>query len=373
MLLNYTMEGFKSFKNFTEVDLKKTQYQVLEKTNVCSGVLKGCMFVGGNASGKTTAIEAVRMLLNMLFSRRELKLEKYLCLFSDSGRFENTYNFLIDGQEICYKLRYQKKDNLLMEYLFVDSKLIMERVGSHARSELSETKEFSDIPNESLFLRELWFNTKFRGYDLLQRWFEFLRNSKYINPQTHIITGVGSAEDFSIERYVQANGVEELNHFFDECGFDYSLVYRPELVQEDFPLSGMYLKRSGIAAEFSMSIESLGNKTLLRILPAYLSVIKSGGMLICDEFSSALHNDLEELLIDYFMKHSEQAQMMIVSHSTNLLTSRLFRPDQLYAVNFDQNGSNLVRFSTEQPRTGQNYEKMYLGGVFSGLPRYNEI
>lgn len=373
MLLNYTMEGFKAFKNCTEVDLKKTQYQALEKTNVRNGVLKGCMFVGGNASGKTTAIEAIRILLSMLFSRRELRLDSYLCLFSDSGRFENTYRFLIDGHEISYKLRYQKKDHLLMEHLFLDSRLMLERVGSDAHSELSEENEFSDIPKDSLFLRELWFNTKFRGYDVLQHWFDFLRNSKYVNPQTHTIGGVGNPQDFSIARYVQTNGVEELNQFLEECGFDYSLVYRSELVQEDFPLSGLYLKRTGIAPEFSLSIESLGNRTLLRILPAYLSVLKSGGMLICDEFSSALHNDLEELLIQYFMKHADRAQMLIVSHSTNLLTSRLFRPDQLYAVNFDQDGSNLVRFSTEQPRTGQNYEKMYLGGVFSGLPRYNEI
>ena len=80
-----------------------------------------------------------------------------------------------------------------------------------------------------------------------------------------------------------------------------------------------------------------------------------------------------ELLVKYFMKHAKQAQMFIVSHSTNLLTSALFRPDQLYAVNFDEDGSNVVRFSSEQPRTGQNFEKMYLGGVFSGLPKYNEI
>ena len=67
MLLGYTMDGFKSFKNYTEVDLKKTQYQVLENTNVTNGVLKGCMFVGGNASGKTNAIDAIRMLLVLLF------------------------------------------------------------------------------------------------------------------------------------------------------------------------------------------------------------------------------------------------------------------------------------------------------------------
>ena len=122
-----------------------------------------------------------------------------------------------------------------------------------------------------------------------------------------------------------------------------------------------------------MAIESLGNKHLMNILPSYLSVVKNSGMLICDEFSSGLHNDLEELLIKYFMRHSQNSQIFIVSHSTNLLSSSLLRPDQLYAVNFDCNGTNIVRFSSEQPRTGQNYEKMYLGGVFSGLPKYNEI
>lgn len=47
MLQSVSVEGFKSFKNYAEVDLKKTQYQILEKTNVKDGILKGCMFVGG--------------------------------------------------------------------------------------------------------------------------------------------------------------------------------------------------------------------------------------------------------------------------------------------------------------------------------------
>ena len=58
MLQSVSVEGFKSFKKYAEVDLKKTQYQILEKTNVNDGILKGCMFVGGNASGKTNFIEA---------------------------------------------------------------------------------------------------------------------------------------------------------------------------------------------------------------------------------------------------------------------------------------------------------------------------
>ena len=70
MLQSYCIQGFKSIKNATEVDLKKTQYQTLEKTNVCNGILKGCMFVGANASGKTNLIEPLRFLLMALFAVR---------------------------------------------------------------------------------------------------------------------------------------------------------------------------------------------------------------------------------------------------------------------------------------------------------------
>ena len=47
--------------------------------------------------------------------------------------------------------------------------------------------------------------------------------------------------------------------------------------------------------------ESLGNQNLLQILPAFLGVVEHGGMLLVDEFSSGFHNDLEALLIRYFM------------------------------------------------------------------------
>lgn len=80
--------------------------------------------------------------------------------------------------------------------------------------------------------------------------------------------------------------------------------------------------------------ESLGNQNLLRILPAFLTVVKSGGMLLIDEFSSGFHNELENLLVRYFMEKSGHAQMLFVSHSTNLLSNSILRPDQEYSVEF---------------------------------------
>ena len=105
-------------------------------------------------------------------------------------------------------------------------------------------------------------------------------------------------------------------------------------------------------------------------MPLFFSVVKNGGMLIMDEFSSGFHNDLEKLLIKYFMKTSDHSQLFAVSHSTNLLSTSLLRPDQIYSVDFIGDSSVVNRFSNEQPREAQNLEKMYLGGVFDGIPQY---
>ena len=69
------------------------------------------------------------------------------------------------------------------------------------------------------------------------------------------------------------------------------------------------------------------------------------------------------------MKNSKRAQLFLVSHSTNLLSNTLLRPDQIYTVDFiDGKGSRLNRVSDNKPREAQNLEKMYLSGVFNGIP-----
>ena len=75
-------------------------------------------------------------------------------------------------------------------------------------------------------------------------------------------------------------------------------------------------------------------------------------------------------LSKYFMKKSKNSQLFIVSHSTNLLSNSIFRPDQEYAVDFTNEGSIVNRFSNDRPREAQNIEKMYNSGCFGGKPNY---
>ena len=64
MLTKITLDNFKSFKNKTTIDLTKTNYAILPQNVADNGVLKGCIFVGPNASGKSTVILAVKCLIS---------------------------------------------------------------------------------------------------------------------------------------------------------------------------------------------------------------------------------------------------------------------------------------------------------------------
>ena len=110
------------------------------------------------------------------------------------------------------------------------------------------------------------------------------------------------------------------------------------------------------------------------MLPNLISVLENPGMLIFDEFGNSLHNKLAEKIVKFFMKNANKSQLFITSHDTNLISNSVFRPDQINLITFnDAKGSKVTRISKFKPREAQNLEKMYLGGMFEGLPLYEEL
>lgn len=370
MLIGYSIKGFKSFAGETTVDLKAKNYKILGETNTTAeNVLKGLMFVGPNASGKSNVVLAVKLLLDLLFAKTDISIANYKCKFGGEEISLN-YKFLIDKKEINYSVDYNCEEKMTVEKLFLDGEQLLDRIGSNATETTSGTKKYYDkIADGSLILREIYFNSKFRNNETLKTWIEFLMNSIYIDLYKQE-ESVYRDINLDLAEHLNKNGVEQINSFFKEFNFDQSMGY-DETSEKG---SKIYFKRDGMDVKMPYALESLGNQNLVTLLPKFFYVIKNGGMLILDEFSSGFHNDLEELLVGYFLKHAKNAQLIFVSHSTNLLSNRLLRPDQIYTVDFEKKlGSVINRVSNHQPREGQNLEKMYLGGVFDGLPKYNSI
>lgn len=378
MLTKLEIENFKSFKDRTILDFESTNYKILRNINTTDeGVLKGAIFVGGNASGKTNVILALRVLLDLLFRERKINLVAYKCLFSRSSTMHLGYQFKVQGSKIDYQIEYDTKNRMLAEKLFVDAQLVLERIGETTISHISHVKHFRQ-DRETLALRTIYFNTGFHEYPILRAWFEYLSHSIYLDALLDTINDQNTGY-IGLKQYLDKNGTDKINMFFKMHHFKYKIEYQDKRKENFMTLEHenektIFFKRQGISEPIPFFMESVGNRNLLNILPAFFSIIENGGMLIIDDFSNAFHNELEALLVKFFIEQSKEAQIFLVSHSTNLLSNAIFRPDQEYAVEFlEEEGTRINRFSNAKPREAQNIEKMYNEGAFGGVPFYNRL
>lgn len=384
MLTRIILTNFKSFKNRTEIDFRKTNYTILPQNVADNDILKGAVFVGANASGKSNLVLAIRLLLDFLFKERSINSGLFPCLFGDKNSFSIEYHFLIDDREIEYFFEIDNHKPFIVEKLRCNNMLMMERIGESAKSYVVDPSGVSydktDVAKDTLFLRTLYFNTKFTNNNALSNWMTFLEKSVYVNLFEGEIYSYGK-EKMGIQAFLKREGCNRINNFLESFSFGQTIDYSHEASGSNYTIIAggneddklITFRRVGLGEPIPFNEESCGNQTLLRLLPAYLSVISDGGMLLVDEFSSGFHNELEELLIKYFMIKSNYAQIFFVSHSTNVLSNSILRPDQEFAISFcGSDGSKINRFSSQQPRNAQNIEKMYNSGIFGGLPYYGE-
>ena len=387
MLEKLVLKNFKTFKNETIINLAKTNYTILPQNVSDNGILKGSIFIGPNASGKSTVIEAIKILLDLLFKESPVHTPMFRCLFSKENDFSLHYYFNINNTSVIYKINIDVVKKYIKESLAVDNEnnIIFERNGNSAFSKISNdimlNYDKNNIDNDSLFLRTLYFNTKFTGNETLRQWMEFLQESIYIDAVNKRISYYDK-ENIKLSDYLKQKGTKEINSFFNAFQFPYSIEYTNTSegnlnileYSENKEEKYVFFKRKQIDEPIPYINESMGNKSLLQLLPGYLHIINTKGMLLIDEFSSGFHPLLEKTLLKNFMKNAKESQFIFVSHSVSLVSNSILRPDQVYAIDFDgSNGSKIIRFSDMQPRTAQNIEKMYLSGIFGALPVYGEV
>lgn len=381
MLTKLSLENFKSFMEKSELDFNATGYEILNNTNKAdNNILKGALIVGGNATGKSTILQAIRFLLELLVWPVNISLGNNVCWFKESNQHTVLeYEFLINNVIVKYRLEFNEKE-ILSEKLLVDNKEVLNRIKSNAIYINGNDKkiEVNNLDANFSPIRRIYFDTKFIDNETLKMWYNFLENSVYINQDTKTIYKIANSFSKGIyQDYFEKTGTEEFNYFLDEIGYSQYVRYTNEYTNGKiaFKMSNdvknIFFIRKGMDFGLPMDLESEGNKTLIECTTSIIEAMKKNAMILVDEFSSGFHNVLEEKVIKYFMKHSRNAQLFIVSHSTNLLTNTLLRPDQIYTVDFiDSKGSKINKVSDEKPREAQNLEKMYLSGVFNGMPDF---
>ena len=381
MLTSITLKNYTTFIEKTTFDFQATNYKILENTNVGDNrVLKGALFIGENASGKTEALSAIVLLLNLLLENSELNFQIKKSLYTDNNKYSLTYTFNVSGNIIKYDITIEN-NYIYSEKLYVNKELKLNRLNKNGQTYFDEEKDNKDI-NLNLSLVKLeYYNTKFNNDPILNKWFEFLKNSLYVNCLLYRIKSFNPSRinEQLISKYAESNDAKEINKLMSKIGYNSEVIFNKKNVNlgngvQTFSSKEMIsLRKKGTKVAIPLFMESAGNQALVNVLLPFNFAINNDCILIIDEFSSGLHNELEEALVKYFFNNSHNSQLFFTSHSTNLLDTDILRPDQIYSFKFDSvSGTKIKRFSDENPRESQNIEKMYLNGVFDGMPTYNK-
>lgn len=377
MLAKMYLTNFLSFKERTEIDLTASKYSILGKTNVYkSEILKGALFIGPNASGKSNALKGLSFIIKMI-KGEGVSFNRYRCLFSDNPIITIEYEFIFESKKVEYAIEYNIQTNSISENLKIDEITVLKRTGNTGELRIGQSITTDDqVDSETLFLRTASFNTgRFPQEPTLRKLMDFLQNS-YIVDEYNWDARVGS----TITRYAEEFGVEKINKYLTAFKYDFSMEYGSESEGAGLKLilgadnKMVFLKRKSFPFPNVLINESQGNQVFADLLPHLIRVIENAGMLIVDEFGNSFHNKLAEKIISFFMENAKNSQIFITSHHTNLVSNSVFRPDQINLITFlNTSGSNVKRLSQFKPREAQNLEKMYLGGMFEGLPIYEEV
>lgn len=377
MLAKMYLTNFLSFKERTEIDLTASKYSILGKTNVYkSEILKGVLFIGPNASGKSNALKGLSFIIKMI-KGEGVSFNRYRCLFSDNPIITIEYEFIFESKKVEYAIEYNIQTNSISENLKIDEITVLKRTGNTGELRIGQSVTTDDqVDSETLFLRTASFNTgRFPQEPTLRKLMDFLQNS-YIVDEYNWDARVGS----TITRYAEEFGVEKINKYLTAFKYDFSMEYGSESEGAGLKLTlgadnkMVFLKRKSFPFPNVLINESQGNQVFADLLPHLIRVIENAGMLIVDEFGNSFHNKLAEKIISFFMENAKNSQIFITSHHTNLISNSVFRPDQINLITFlNTSGSNVKRLSQFKPREAQNLEKMYLGGMFEGLPIYEEV
>lgn len=376
MLTGIKLYNYTTFIKETIFDFNATNYKILEKTNVGSNrVLKGAIFVGENASGKTQVLDSIILLLDLLLDNVEQNFLLKKSLYTITSKYSLEYEFNVDNNIVNYKITFDG-NNISSEKLFINSDLKLERINTSGTTYFGEEKDNNDINLNLSLLKLEYYNTRFNNDVILNKLFDYLKNSIYINCLNKNIKSYNptkTVEQF-IGKYAQCNNEKNLNKLLKNIGYNSEVVFKKKK-NDTFSTdeTEVGLRKVGTNVFMPMYRESAGNQALMNVILPFSYAVKNNCMLIIDEFSSGLHNELEEALIKYFYNNSNDSQLFLTSHSTNILDTSIIRPDQIYSFRFDaKKGTLIKRFSDENPRESQNIEKMYLNGVFDGMPNYNK-
>lgn len=124
--------------------------------------------------------------------------------------------------------------------------------------------------------------------------------------------------------------------------------------------------------------ESEGTQKLFAMSGPLIDTLHEGDVLVVDELDARLHPLMTREIISLFNHKTTNpngAQLIFNTQDTNLLDNRLFRRDQIWFVEKDQQGTSHLYSLAEfkKVRNDKDYERGYIQGRYGAVPYLSHI
>lgn len=423
MLVKFTVQNYKSFKEESTLSMiaSNSDKTTLERENVIHfnkfglRLLKSVVIYGANASGKTKILDAMKFMKNFtISSSKESQIDDPIPvdpfrLDNQSRKEPSLFEIVFISDEIQYRYGFEvTKFEVVSEWLY--RKINKKEIELFYR-------DYQDINfHKSQFkVNDIVANNRVRPNSLLLSVAANFNDPVAIKVVTwmklfSVISGIDSDgyEGFSIHRMREEEKRKEVIDFLARADFGIKGIkynsFNLENLPDDMPEEiKEFLKRQaegkeGETAIFSdvntlrqkynqdnipidfeeMSLrddESSGTRKYFAISGPILDTLSKGRTLVIDEIANKLHTLLAYKLIKLFNSEDvnvNHSQLIFNTHDTNLLSSGLFRRDQIYFTEKDRYGVSkiysLSDFKTDVVRKGDNFEDNYIRGKYGAIP-----
>lgn len=145
-------------------------------------------------------------------------------------------------------------------------------------------------------------------------------------------------------------------------------------------LHNVYDKNKNVVGKVSLDLEteeSSGTNQFFALSGPIIDVLEKGWVLAVDELDSKLHPNLVTRIVELFNDqnvNNNNAQLIFNTHDTNLLSTDLFRRDQIWFTEKDRYGAaKLYSLSDFKARNDEQFERNYLKGRYGAVPVVHDL
>ncbi|MDF5725465.1 MAG: AAA family ATPase, partial [Rhizonema sp. PD37] len=118
--------------------------------------------------------------------------------------------------------------------------------------------------------------------------------------------------------------------------------------------------------------ESEGTQKVFAIAGPLVDTLKNGKVLIIDEFDARIHPLISRAIVELFNSletNPNNAQLIFMTHDTNLLSNQLWRRDQIWFTEKNRYGAtDLYSLAEYKVRNDASFESDYIKGKYGAIP-----